>query len=145
MDFALDQDQSAIRDLARSFAADEMAPHAAAWDAEEIFPVDVLRRAASLGLATIYVGDEYGGSGLGRLEAAIIFEELSAGCVSTAAYLSIHNMCAWMIDQFADDALRARILPHHCAPARSKPKMVTLSSTVPKLSSPVPVSVMSIW
>jgi alkylation response protein AidB-like acyl-CoA dehydrogenase len=111
MDFALDQDQSAIRDLARSFAYDEMAPHAAAWDAEEIFPVDVLRRAASLGLATIYVGDEYGGSGLGRLEAAIIFEELSAGCVSTAAYLSIHNMCAWMIDQFADDALRARILP----------------------------------
>ena len=115
MQFALTEDQRAILDMARDFAREEMAPHAAVWDAEEIFPVDMLRRAAGLGMATIYVGAEHGGSALGRKEAALIFEELSAGCVSTAAYLSIHNMVAWMIDRFGDDALRARFLPRLCS------------------------------
>ena len=114
MQFALTEDQRAIRDMARDFARGNGA-HAAAWDAEEIFPVDMLRRAAGLGMATIYVGAEHGGAGLGRKEAALIFEELSAGCVSTAAYLSIHNMVAWMIDRFGDDALRARFLPRLCS------------------------------
>ncbi|MEC8564781.1 MAG: acyl-CoA dehydrogenase family protein, partial [Pseudomonadota bacterium] len=115
MQFALTEDQRAIRDMARDFAREEMAPYAAAWDAEEIFPVDMLRRAAGLGMATIYVGAEHGGSALGRKEAALIFEELSAGCVSTAAYLSIHNMVALLIDRFGDDALRARFLPRLCS------------------------------
>ena len=75
------------------------------------FPVEALRQAAALGFAGIYVGDEFGGSGLGRLDATIIFEELAAACVSTAAYLSIHNMAAWMIDRFGDAEQRARFLP----------------------------------
>ena len=101
MDFALSEEQQAIRDMARAFAQEKLAPHAAAWDEDEIFPVEVLKEAAALGLAGIYVRDDVGGSGLGRLDAALIFEELSAGCVSTAAFLSIHNMVSWMVDRFA--------------------------------------------
>jgi alkylation response protein AidB-like acyl-CoA dehydrogenase len=111
MDFQLSEEQAAIRDMARAFAADHFAPNAARWDAEEIFPVQELRMAAELGLAGIYVSDDVGGAGLGRLEAAIVFEELSAACPSTAAYLSIHNMVAWMIDRFGDTAIRERFLP----------------------------------
>ena len=111
MDFQLSEEQAAIRDMARGFAADHFAPNAARWDAEEIFPVDELRMAADLGLAGIYVSDDVGGSGLGRVDAAIIFEELAAACPSTAAYLSIHNMVAWMIDRFGDTAIRERFLP----------------------------------
>ena len=111
MDFQLTEEQRAIQETARDFAAREFKPHAARWDEESIFPVDALRQAAALGFAGIYVGDDVGGSGLTRLDAALIFEELATACVSTAAYLSIHNMAAWMIDRFGDDAQRRRFLP----------------------------------
>jgi hypothetical protein len=111
MDFTLDDDQRAIEDAARSFAAAELAPHSARWDAEAIFPVETLRAAAGLGFAGVYVDPEVGGAGLGRLDAAIIFEALAYGDVSTAAFLSIHNMASWMIDRFGAPALRQRYLP----------------------------------
>ena len=111
MDFSLTEEQHAIRETARQFAEREFRPHAARWDEECIFPVDALRAAAALGFAAIYVQDDAGGSGLSRLDAALIFEELAGGCVSTAAYLSIHNMAAWMIDRFGSDAQRRRFLP----------------------------------
>jgi alkylation response protein AidB-like acyl-CoA dehydrogenase len=110
-DLDLDADQRAFQDTARDFAAATFAPNAAAWDAQGEFPVDALRQAAALGFAGIYVDDAHGGSSLSRLDAAIIFEELSAGCVSTAAYMSIHNMASWMIDQFGNDKQRAAWLP----------------------------------
>jgi alkylation response protein AidB-like acyl-CoA dehydrogenase len=111
MDFGLSEDQEAFRRAAREFAAGELAPHAAGWDAGEIFPVDALRKAAALGFAGIYVREDVGGSQLGRLDAALIFEELAAACPSTAAYISIHNMASWMIDCFGDDGQRRRWLP----------------------------------
>ncbi|HMK67438.1 MAG TPA: acyl-CoA dehydrogenase family protein [Stellaceae bacterium] len=111
MDFELTPEQRAIQETARDFAAREFRPHAAEWDAKEIFPVDALRAAAALGFAGIYVKDEVGGAGLSRLDAALVFEELATGCVSTAAYLSIHNMAAWMIDRFGNDEQRRRFLP----------------------------------
>lgn len=111
MDFEPSEEQQAIRDMARSFARAELAPHAVEWDAASHFPIPTLRAAAALGLAGIYVREESGGSGLGRIEAALIFEELAAGCTSTAAYLSIHNMVAWMVDRFGDEAQRRRWLP----------------------------------
>jgi alkylation response protein AidB-like acyl-CoA dehydrogenase len=111
MDFALSEDQRAVEDAARRFAAEKLAPHAADWDSREIFPVDVMREAAALGFASIYVRDDVGGSSMTRLDAAIIFEELSAGCTSTAAFLSIHNMASWMIDRFGNDEQRQRFLP----------------------------------
>lgn len=111
MDFQLTEEQIAIQDMARGFATDEMLPHAATWDAETIFPVDTLRQAAALGFAGIYCSEAFGGSDLGRLDAAIIFEELATACPSTAAYISIHNMSSWMIDRFANDEQRARMLP----------------------------------
>jgi len=114
VDFALTDDQQALEDAARAFAAAELAPHSARWDAEEIFPVEVLREAAGLGFAGLYVKEDVGGSGLTRLDAAIIFEALAHGDVSTAAFLSIHNMAAWMIDRFGDEALRQRFLPSLC-------------------------------
>ena len=111
MDFELTEDQRAVEDTARRFAAERLAPNAAEWDATEHFPVDVLREAAALGFASIYVKGDVGGSEMGRLDAAIIFEELSAGCTSTAAFLSIHNMASWMIDRFGSDEQRKRFLP----------------------------------
>ncbi len=111
MNFDLNEDQQAIQDAARQFAAAELAPHSAEWDETKHFPVDVMRKAAELGFAGIYVGEEHGGSALGRLDAAIIFEELSYGDVSTAAFISIHNMVSWMIDRFGSAELRARFLP----------------------------------
>ncbi len=111
MSFNLNDEQRAFQDMARQFAAEEMAPHAARWDEDCEFPVETLRKAAALGLAGIYVREGSGGSGLTRFDAALIFEELAAACVSTAAYMSIHNMVAWMIDSFAGDALRERFLP----------------------------------
>jgi len=111
MDFELTEDQRAVQDAARRFAAEKLAPHAAEWDAKEFFPVATLREAAALGFAGIYVKSDVGGSELTRLDAAIIFEELSAGCTSTAAYLSIHNMASWMIDRFGNDDQRKRFLP----------------------------------
>jgi len=111
MDFRLSDDQRAFQDAARDFAAKEFAPHAAAWDEEKTFPEDALRQAAALGFGGICLGDDVGGSALSRLDAAIIFEELAAGCTSTAAYISIHNMAAWMIDRFGDAAQRRAFLP----------------------------------
>lgn len=111
MNFSLNEERTAIRDMVREFAEQEMAPHAAEWDEKHIFPVETLRKAAGLGLAAIYVNTDVGGSGLSRLDSAIIFEELSAACPSTAAYLSIHNMVGWLIDQYASEALRQHWLP----------------------------------
>jgi alkylation response protein AidB-like acyl-CoA dehydrogenase len=111
MDFALTSDQLAIQDAARSFSDAEFAPNAARWDEEKIFPVETLRQAAGLGFAGMYVKDDVGGAGLGRLDAAIVFEQLARGCVSTAAFLSIHNMSSWMIDRYGADALRKKYLP----------------------------------
>lgn len=111
MDFALTDDQRAIRDAARAFAEAELAPHSAEWDETKHFPVETMRRAAEMGFAAIYAGEEHGGMALGRVEAALIFEELSRGDVSTAAFISIHNMVTWMIDSFGDAALRARFVP----------------------------------
>ena len=111
MDFALSPEQQAFHDLARAFAADELAPHAAAWDRDCVFPVDALRKAAALGFGGIYIGDDVGGSNLTRLDAALIFEGLARACASTAAYISIHNMASWMIDAFATGAQRKRWLP----------------------------------
>jgi alkylation response protein AidB-like acyl-CoA dehydrogenase len=111
MDFELNEDQRAIEEAARRFAAERLAPHAAEWDANEHFPVDALREAAALGFASIYIKGDVGGSDMSRLDAAIIFEELSAGCTSTAAFISIHNMASWMIDRFANEEQRKRFLP----------------------------------
>src|SRR5580692_7755804 len=111
MDFELSDEQRAFQETARAFACEEWLPHAAGWDAQAEFPIEALRRAAALGFAGIYVGEEFGGSGLCRIDATIIFEELAAACVSTAAYLSIHNMAAWMIDRFGTREQRARFLP----------------------------------
>lgn len=111
MNFTLTEDQLAFQTLAREFARDEIEPHAAQWDKEETFPEDVLRKAASLGLAAIYAQDTFGGTQLSRIDAAIIFEELATACVSTAAYLSIHNMVTWLIDTYASEDLRRCWLP----------------------------------
>jgi butyryl-CoA dehydrogenase len=111
MDFMLSDDQIAFQNLAREFAAHEMLPYAKEWDEKHIFPVDTLRKAAELGLAAVYVRDDVGGTGLNRLDGALIFEELATACVSTAAYLTIHNMVAWLIDQFGNDTLRHAWLP----------------------------------
>ncbi len=111
MHFELSEEQRAFRDVARDFALQEMAPEADRWDAEKIFPEEALRKAAALGFGGIYCREDVGGSALGRLDAAIIFEELAAGCTSTAAYISIHNMAAWMIDRFGSDAQRREFLP----------------------------------
>jgi alkylation response protein AidB-like acyl-CoA dehydrogenase len=111
MDFNLTEDQQAIEDAARAFAAAELAPHSARWDAESHFPVDVLKKAAELGFAGLYVQEDVGGSALSRLDASIVFEQLSYGDVSTAAFISIHNMASWMIDRFGSEDLRRRYLP----------------------------------
>ena len=111
MDFALTEDQRAIQEAARAFADDRLAPHSARWDEEKHFPVDVMRAAAEMGFCGIYAGEEHGGMALGRVEAAVIFEELSRGDVATAAFISIHNMATWMIDGFGSDDLRARYVP----------------------------------
>lgn len=111
MDFALTDDQRAIQDAARAFAEAELAPHSAEWDETKHFPVDVMKHAAEMGFCGIYAGEAHGGMALGRVEAAVIFEELARGDVSTAAFISIHNMATWMIDSFGSDDLRARYVP----------------------------------
>jgi len=111
MDFELSEEQRAIQDTARNFARAEMMPYAKDWDENSTFPVDTLRKAAALGFGGIYVKEDVGGSELTRLDSTIIFEELAQGCTSTAAYISIHNMVAWMIDAFGGEAQRKRFLP----------------------------------
>jgi len=154
--FELTEDQRAFQDMARAFAAEELEPNAAEWDRKAFFPVETLRRAAALGFASIYVKEDVGGAALTRLDAALIFEALSAGCTSTAAFLSIHNMASWMIDTFGSEALRRKYLPRlttmeliasycltepapgrmrrRCARARSATATIT-SSTAPRPSS----------
>ncbi|MFN3819622.1 acyl-CoA dehydrogenase family protein [Blastomonas sp.] len=109
--FELTEDQLAIQDAARKFTADRIAPFAAEWDEKHIFPRDTIKEAADLGFAAIYVSEESGGIGLGRLEAALIMEAMAYGCPSTSAFISIHNMAAWMIDTFGSDELKGRYLP----------------------------------
>jgi alkylation response protein AidB-like acyl-CoA dehydrogenase len=115
VDFSLSPEQRAFQATARQFARGEMAPHARDWDEHETFPVEALRAAAALGFGGIYVKEDVGGSALARLDAALIFEELAQGCTSTAAYISIHNMAAWMIDVFGSDAARKKFLPKLCS------------------------------
>ena len=111
VDFDLTEEQIAIKAMAYSFAKKNFQPNAGIWDQEEIFPRMELQMAAELGLAGIYTSEEVGGAGLNRLDAAIVFEELAAACPSTAAYLSIHNMVAWMVDHFGNKEIRHRFLP----------------------------------
>jgi alkylation response protein AidB-like acyl-CoA dehydrogenase len=111
MDFELNEDQRLFQDTARAFAKDVLEPNAAHWDEESHFPIKELRQAAELGFAGIYVRDDVGGVGLGRLESTIIFEELSAACPSTAAFISIHNMASWMIDNWGAEEQRQKWLP----------------------------------
>src|SRR5665213_161861 len=115
MDFSLSEDQRAFQSTARQFARDEMMPHARDWDEGSVFPAETLRAAAALGFGGIYVKEDVGGSALTRLDAALIFEELAQGCTSTAAYISIHNMAAWMIDAYGSDAARRKFLPKLCS------------------------------
>lgn len=105
MDFELNDDQKAYQQTARQFAESELAPHAARWDAESIFPVDIIRKAGELGFCSIYSPESAGGMGLSRLDAHLIFEQLAYGCTATAAYITIHNMCTWMVTSFADEPL----------------------------------------
>jgi alkylation response protein AidB-like acyl-CoA dehydrogenase len=109
--FDLSSEQLALRDMAKKFADEHFAPNAIAWDEKKHFPVSELREAAALGMGAIYVREESGGSGLSRLDAALIFEALATGCPSTAAYLSIHNMVAWMVDRFGSPEMIARCMP----------------------------------
>ncbi len=121
MNFSLTQEQEAIAEMASAFAAEKLAPHALKWDETGYFPEDVVRSVGELGLAGIYVREDVGGSGLGRLDSTLIFEALAKGCPSIAAFISIHNMCAWMIDTFGSEEMRQRLLPAMC-------KMELLSS-----------------
>ncbi len=109
--FALTDDQLAIQDMAKKFTADAITPFAAEWDEHGHYPVDVWKAAGALGFGAIYVAEESGGTGLGRLEAALIMEAMAYGCPATSAYISIHNMAAWMIDTYAGAELKARYLP----------------------------------
>src|SRR3954449_2872537 len=109
MSFELSEDQRAFAETARAFAREEWLPQAPGWDERSEFPVAALRRAAELGFAGIYVGDEFGGSGLGRVDATIIFEELAAACVSTAAFMTVHNMASWMIDRTRKHEARPQV------------------------------------
>ena len=109
--FALTDDQFAIQDMARRFTADNITPHAAEWDEKHIFPKATIKAAAELGFAAIYVSEESGGIGLGRLEAALIMEAMAYGCPSTSAFISIHNMAGWMLDRYGSAAVKAKYLP----------------------------------
>lgn len=109
--FDLTEDQRAIQDMAQRFTADAITPHAAEWDEKHVFPRDVVKAAAELGFGGIYVSEESGGIGLGRLEAALIMEAMAYGCPSTSAFISIHNMAAWMIDRFGGDTVKGKYLP----------------------------------
>ena len=111
MHFALTEEQAAIQEMALNFAKEQLAPNALEWDEQAHFPVDVIRETAGLGMATIYVPEEHGGTGLTRLDGALIFEALAYGCPTISGYISIHNMVAWMVSKYASDAQRAAWLP----------------------------------
>ena len=107
----LSDDHKTIQESAYTFAKNEFMPFAKEWDEKKIFPKDVYRKAAEMGFASIYTGEKYGGAGLGRLEASLIFEGLATGCVGSSAYLSIHNMCSWMVDTYGNEEQKAKWLP----------------------------------
>jgi len=109
--FSLTEDQLAIQEVARRFTADAITPHAAEWDEKHIYPIETIRQSAELGFGAIYVSEASGGIGLGRLEAALIMEAMAYGCPSTSAFISIHNMAAWMIDRFGGETVKAKYLP----------------------------------
>ncbi|HMI20401.1 MAG TPA: acyl-CoA dehydrogenase family protein [Sphingomonas sp.] len=109
--FDLSEDQRAIQEMAQRFTADAITPHAADWDEKHHFPRDVVKAAAELGFGAIYVSEDSGGIGLGRLESALIMEAMAYGCPSTSAFISIHNMASWMIDSFGSAELKAKYLP----------------------------------
>ena len=109
--FQFTDDQLAIQDMARKFTADVITPHAAEWDEKHIFPRETIKAAAELGFASIYVSEESGGSGLGRLESALIMEARADGCPATSSFISIHNMASWMIDAFGNAEVKAKFLP----------------------------------
>src|SRR5688500_17223557 len=109
--FDLTDEQRQIQEMARQFTADAITPHAAEWDEKHIFPLETIRQAAELGFGSIYVSPESGGIGLGRLDAALIMEAMAYGCPSTSAFISVHNMGAWMIDRFGSADLKAKYLP----------------------------------
>lgn len=111
MDFDLSEEQRLLVESARAFATRELAPHAADWDREHHFPVEVIRRAAEQGYLGLYIAEDDGGLGLSRLSASLIFEQLAAGCVATTAYMTIHNMASWMLASFGDAALKEQWLP----------------------------------
>jgi len=111
----LSEEQIAFYDVAKNFAIEKMAPHAEKWDEEKTLPVETLKELAQLGFAGIYVTPDLGGSGLSRLDSTLIFEGLSQGCTSTAAFLSIHNMATWMIDSFGSQELKERFVPDLCS------------------------------
>jgi alkylation response protein AidB-like acyl-CoA dehydrogenase len=117
LSFTLGEDQLAVVEMAGAFAAERLAPFAIEWDREKLFPVEVMREAAALGMGGIYVAEEFGGSGLSRLDAALIIEALATGCPTIAAYMSIHNMVAGMIDRYGDAVQRAKYLPTLCSMA----------------------------
>ena len=114
MQFALNEDQIAVREMAREFSAEKIAPNAVRWDEAKHFPVAEMRKAAALGMGGVYIAADVGGSALSRLDAALIFEALATGCPTVAAYMSIHNMTAWMIDAYGSQAQRKKWLPKLC-------------------------------
>src|SRR6202021_962303 len=114
MQFALSEDQLAVRDMARDFGAEKIAPHAVRWDEEKYFPVEVMREAAALGIGGVYIREDVGGSALTRFDAALIFEALAQGCPPGSAFISIHNMASWMIDAYGNDTQRQQWLPRLC-------------------------------
>ena len=115
MDFALSEEQRAIFDMAHAFGQEHIAPHAQAWERAGTIPRDLWPKVAELGLAGIYVSEEHGGSGLGRLDAALVFEALAMACPSVGSFLSIHNMCGGMIDTYGSEETKARWLPALCS------------------------------
>ena len=138
MHFALTEEQAAIQETALTFAKERIAPYAGEWDEKSHFPVDVIRETAALGMATIYVPAEQGGSGLSRLDGALIMEALAYGCPAVSAYISIHNMVAWMVGKYGSDAQRSDWMPKLAsmdwlsaiaspspAPARTPPRSQT--------------------
>ncbi|MBM5070172.1 acyl-CoA dehydrogenase family protein [Vibrio parahaemolyticus] len=111
MDFELNEDQRAFADTAQQFSLERLAPMAAEWDEKQIFPKDVLREAGELGFLSLYTPEAHGGLGLSRLDASIVFEQLSMGCTSTTAFMTIHNMVSWMVASFATEDVRAKYCP----------------------------------
>ena len=111
MDFALTEEQTAIQDMARGFTADAIAPNARTWETDGTIPREFIAEAGALGLCSIFVPENHGGSGLSRFDGTLIFEELAKGCPTISAFLSIHNMCGWMVSSFGADAMRDKYLP----------------------------------